>query len=119
MAFIIRTKKEATYELDYKGGKLTVRPLSNSESSKLRKGFVKTKTTRFGEKENLDSDGFLIARFQRSVFGWDFLDEDHNPVPCTDEAKKDFVDLNLMDAIDIINQIEELGAEEAKDVEKN
>ena len=119
MAYAIRTRKETTYSLDFKGSKITGSPLSNKEYNQLRKSFTKTKVTRNGTVEKVDLDGLLIAKFQRVITGWDFVDEDGIPVPCTDETKASFLDLNTVDAMDILTQMEELGVSDAETEEKN
>lgn len=119
MAFVARTKRDVTYVIEYKGSKITGCPLTNKEATKLRKDFTKTKSTRNGVEEKLDIDAMLLAKFKRVIKSWDFVDEDGNALPCDDDTKADFMDLNIVDALEIIQQFDELGADQEVTDEKN
>lgn len=119
MAYVVRTKRDVITEIDFKGSKLLVCPLSNKETSKLRKDFTTSKSTRTGTEEKTDIDGMLLAKFKKMVRDWDFLDEDGNALECNDATKADFMDLNIGDALEIIQQIDELGAKQEIAEEKN
>ena len=119
MAYVVRTKRDTIYELEFKGSKLQVCPLTNKESSKLRKDFTTTKITRNGTEEKTDIDGMLLAKFKKMVRGWDFIEEDGNALECNDATKAEFMDLNIGDALEIITQIDDLGAKQEVSEEKN
>lgn len=119
MAFVIRTKKDLTYTLDYKGSKITCRPLTNKEYNALRKSHTTVKQTRTGPEEKTDVDKLLIDKFDQVVLGWDFVDEDKNPVPCDSDTKAEFLNLNTLDAMEILGQIDLLCVEDAVADQKN
>lgn len=120
MAFKIRTKKDLTYTIDYNGSTILCRPLTNSEYNKLRKECLKPTSKGYKTAEpEVDQDKFLIRKFDTIVLGWDFLDEDNQPVPCNEETKAQFLDFNVAAAMEIMVQIETLTVEEAAADQKN
>jgi hypothetical protein len=117
MAIVLRTKSDMTYPIEIEGSTFFVTPLSNAETTKLRKKFERP--NRSGGVD-FDLDGFYQARLKRVIKDWKgVVDENGAPLKCDDENKYLLGDLNLQLALDILKRAEEINAEEAVELEKN
>jgi len=93
---VIGQKKSRTW-VSYKMAGETVRFELNYIKESERLALVGTDA-----KENWVLDVFMVA-----VNNWhpdDFQDEKGNPLPCTDQAKKAFVDAHIPDAVNIVTR---------------
>ena len=120
MAFKVKTSADRVYEIPYlDGSTIKVKPLTNTENTKLRKRHTTIKPSRSGPIEDPNYDTMLAEKFRMCVVGWDFVDEDGNAYPCNEETKNDFYDKNNSDALDILKAIDDLKASDLKVQEKN
>lgn len=120
MALKIRTRDDS-FEITVRGVPFEVSPLSTREKDKLFKDYTKVKWERGQRFENLQGQAASCELFVATVRNWgpDVLDEDNNPISCTQETKRNFYQRNITLANEIIEKAEEAIVSMTETAEKN
>lgn len=120
MPLKIRTR-DASFEITVKGVTFEVSPLSTRAKDKLFRDHTKTKWERGQRFENLQGQAASCELFVATVKNWgpDVVDEDDNPIPCTQETRRNFYQRNITLANEIIEKAEEATVSMTETTEKN
>lgn len=110
--------EDKTYTIDVFGGEMYVRPMTNTQSTALRKKH--TKIVR--GVETVDVDGLYYDRVDRVIIDWkedDWVDGSGKPMPCTKETKRLLAERNQKYAIEALRLTDELDGDAKEAAEKN
>lgn len=131
MAIQTRTRPEP-FIISVRKALFEVSPLSTKEKDKLFKDYTKMKWERGQRFEDFQSQAASCELFVATVKNWgqeladegdknnwDVMDEDNNPIPCTQETKRNFYQRNITLANEIIEKAEEATVSMTETAAKN